>query len=434
MAENSPNRPFTSHESISPSVVDGCDAVQKEPVRKSRESVFKLVNVSMNPSDCVVTAFQSDRISYVPTVIPKNNFLKLCRFAASGTLIGTTSADNSARIFGLTDGKKLSLKAKIPLGDAIYDMKWFSVKAEREIVATTAKHHPIHLWCEYGARYATYRGINHLDELAAAYSIEFSSDGTRLYAGYNSCIRIWETDRPGRQHTSIKTWGFFLYNFNEAVMLQISHPPEYKNTGGQKSIVSCITMNNAFPGVYAVGTYDGNVGFYSDRTNSLECMFPSESTGITDIHYSYDGKLLFVALRKKNEILCYDMRMPGSLLYNMIRRFTTNQRTCFEIDSAARYLFSGTSDGELVVFDLGTEANMKFPVFSRKVADCSVPCVSIHEGEQPMVTLCTGERVFPLPCLEISSSSDTGSESDETSYCERRYDDDLNNSLQLWCF
>ncbi|KAE9412132.1 hypothetical protein Angca_008732, partial [Angiostrongylus cantonensis] len=76
------------------------------------------------------------------------------------------------------------------------------------------------------------------DELTAAYSIAFSNDGTRLYGGYNSCIRIWDTDRPGRQHTSIKTYE--------------------KQTGGQKSIVSCIAMNKAFDGVYAAGSYDGN--------------------------------------------------------------------------------------------------------------------------------------------------------------------------------
>lgn len=31
-----------------------------------------------------------------------------------------------------------------------------------------------------------------------------------------------------------------------------------KQTGGQKSIVSCIAMNKTFDGVYAVATYDGS--------------------------------------------------------------------------------------------------------------------------------------------------------------------------------
>lgn len=385
----------------------------QEPVAENRESVFRLNNVSMTPHDCVVTAFHCARISYVSTSIPVNNFLKLCRFSPSGIYIGTTSADNWARIFELNGEHKLSLVTKIPLGDAIYDIKWLPNGAEKQFLASTAKHHPIHLWTECGMRYSSYRGINHLDELTAAYSIAFSNDGSRLYAGYNSYIRIWDTDRPGRQHTSIKTWG--------------------KQTGGQKSIVSCIAMNKAFDGVYAAGTYDGNVGFYSDRTNSLECMFSTESIGITDIHYSYDGQCLFIAKRKKNEISCYDMRIPGKLLSKMLRPFTTNQRTCFEVDSAGRYLFSGSSEGNLVIFDLGCEAAEKLPVFSKEVAECSVPCVSIHEGKQPMVALCTGERVFPSPLLGRSSSSDSDSDDNRT-YRSRRFDEELNNSLQLWCF
>ncbi|KAE9414379.1 hypothetical protein Angca_006903 [Angiostrongylus cantonensis] len=193
-------------------------------------------------------------------------------------------------------------------------------------------------------------------------------------------------------------------------------------------------MNKAFDGVYAAGSYDGNVGFYSDRTNSLECMFSTESAGITDMHYSYDGQRLFIATRKKNEISCYDMRMPGNLLFNMLRPFTTNQRACFEVDSAGHYLFSGTSEGDLAAFDLACGATEKVPAFSRKVAECSVPCVSIYEGKPPMVALCTGERVFPAPRVGRTSPSDSDSDDNETSYRRRCFDKDLNNSLQLWCF
>ncbi|PIO62618.1 hypothetical protein TELCIR_15812, partial [Teladorsagia circumcincta] len=100
----------------------------------------------------------------------------------------------------------MSLVAKIPLGDPIYDANWLCGGADKQLIATTAKHHPVHLWCSDGARYASYRGINHLDELSAAYTITFSNDGRRLYGGHNAHIWIWDTDRPGRQHTTIKTW------------------------------------------------------------------------------------------------------------------------------------------------------------------------------------------------------------------------------------
>ncbi|KHJ97363.1 hypothetical protein OESDEN_02665 [Oesophagostomum dentatum] len=196
-------------------------------------------------------------------------------------------------------------------------------------------------------------------------------------------------------------------------------------------------MNKSFAGVYAVATYDGSVGFYSDRSNSLECMFSTQFSAITDMHYSYDGQRLFVAPRKSNEMLCYDMRKPGTILFKMFRPFTTNQRSCFDIDSASRYLFSGTSDGELVVFDLNDDSTEKSPVFTRKVADCSVPCVSVHDAKIPMLVLATGERVFPAPRIPVSSgSASESSDSDEERYCYRgrRRENDLNNSLQLWTF
>ncbi|KAK5974944.1 hypothetical protein GCK32_006107 [Trichostrongylus colubriformis] len=244
-----------------------------------RESLFKLEKMSMIQRDSATKPFEHVRRSYACPSMAANNFLKLCRFSPSGSCVATTSADNWTRIFELNENRKLSLLTEIPLGDPIYDATWLCGGADRQLLATTAKHHPIHLWCCDGTRYASYRGINHLDELSAVYSIAFSNDGTRLYGGHNARLWIWDIERPGRQHTTIRTWE--------------------KQTGGQKSIVSCIAMNKAFDGVYAVASYSGNVGFYSDRSNSLECMFSTESTAITDMHYSHDGQRLYVAPRKK---------------------------------------------------------------------------------------------------------------------------------------
>ncbi|CAJ0608478.1 unnamed protein product [Cylicocyclus nassatus] len=381
-----------------------------------KESLFKFDNVAMVPHHSVTEDFHCIRMNFPSTSFPINNYLKLCRFSPKGTSVATTSADNSARIFTLDEDQRLSLAVKIPLGDPVYDATWLPDVSDSQLLATTAKHHPIHLWNEEGARISSYRGINHLDELTAAYSIAFSNDGSQLYAGYDACIRIWNCDRPGRQRTTIQTWD--------------------KHNGGQKSVVSCIAMNKFFAGVYAVATYDGTVGFYSDRTNSLECMFTTENSGITDMHYSSDGQRLFVAPRKCDELLCYDMRMPGTLMYKMLRPFSTNQKACFDLDSANRYLFSGTSDGHLVAFDLNDDYTEKLPIFSRKVADCSVPCVSIFDEKVPVVALGTGERVFPTPRITSAgtSSDSSDSEEDKSSYRRRRCASQLNNSLQLWTF
>lgn len=43
--------------------------------------------------------------------------------------------------------------------------------------------------------------------------------------------------------------------------------------------------------------------------------------------------------------------------------------------SCCRFLFSGTSDGQIVAFDLNDNKEIKLPIWTRKVADCCVPSV-----------------------------------------------------------
>ncbi|VDO22325.1 unnamed protein product [Haemonchus placei] len=169
-------------------------------------SVFKRENLSMTLCDSVSKPFECSKMSGLSNLKLKNNFLKLCRFSMSGSCIATTSADNSARIFELNEERRVSLLSSIPLGDPIYDAQWFCGGTTEELLATSAKYHPIHLWSSKGKRYASYRGMNHLDELTAAYSIAFSNSGTRLYGGHRARIWIWDIERPGRQHTTIETW------------------------------------------------------------------------------------------------------------------------------------------------------------------------------------------------------------------------------------
>ena len=44
----------------------------------------------------------------------------------------------------------------------------------------------------------TYRPYDHLDEIAAAYSVAFTPDGARFLAGFKDCVRVFDVARPGR--------------------------------------------------------------------------------------------------------------------------------------------------------------------------------------------------------------------------------------------
>ena len=66
--------------------------------------------------------------------------------------------------------------------------------------------HPLHLWdaCN-GCLRCTYRAYDAVDEVTAATSVAFSPDGSRLFGGFNRAIRVWQTDRPGRDYRELVT-------------------------------------------------------------------------------------------------------------------------------------------------------------------------------------------------------------------------------------
>lgn len=52
----------------------------------------------------------------------------------------------------------------------------------------------------------TYRAYDSVDEVSPAYSLAFSLDGGRLYAGVNRAIHAWDVARPGRDHATLTTY------------------------------------------------------------------------------------------------------------------------------------------------------------------------------------------------------------------------------------
>lgn len=53
-------------------------------------------------------------------------------------------------------------------------------------------------------------------------------------------------------------------------------------------------MSPLMDGVFAVGSFNGCVGFYSDFTNSCDMLVPTQNSYVTCIQYSSDGKQFFV--------------------------------------------------------------------------------------------------------------------------------------------
>lgn len=48
------------------------------------------------------------------------------------------------------------------------------------------------------------------DELISAYCIAFDSNCSKLYCGFNKCIKVFDISRPGRNYTEIDTNSKYL--------------------------------------------------------------------------------------------------------------------------------------------------------------------------------------------------------------------------------
>eukprot|EP00906_Rhabdomonas_costata_P034365 RCo048362 len=110
---------------------------------------------------------------------------------------GQTPADTPAKLRSV-----LSLKE----GNGLYDFCWHPLMCgpSCSFVAMTSRDTPVHLWdIATGSIRASFCGFDHLDELRAAHSVEFSPGGETLFAGYTNAVRVFDASRPGRQVETI---------------------------------------------------------------------------------------------------------------------------------------------------------------------------------------------------------------------------------------
>ncbi|XP_010686286.1 uncharacterized protein LOC104900548 [Beta vulgaris subsp. vulgaris] len=284
-----------------------------------------------------------------------NNFFKSVKWSPDGSCFLTSSDDNTLRLFSLPDNESnypagsfssdpdedsYSANLVISEGESVYDYCWYPYMSASDMIscvfATTTRDHPVHLWdSTTGELRCTYRAYDAMDEITAAFSIAFNPTGTKIFAGYNKTLRMFDVHRPGREFAQ--------------------HSTLQRSKEGQSGIISAIAFSPANSGMLATGSYDQTTAIYREDNMELLYVLHGQEGGVTHVQFSKDGNYLYTGARKDPYIMCWDVRNTVEVVYKLYRSTeNTNQRISFDIEPSGRHLGTGGQDGLVHIYDLQT--------------------------------------------------------------------------------
>ncbi|KAF2189601.1 hypothetical protein K469DRAFT_700825 [Zopfia rhizophila CBS 207.26] len=251
---------------------------------------------------------------------------------------------------------------------------------------------------DISTKVASYKLICPLTErVIAPYSLAFTYDGSRFLAGSENLISVFDVERT-----------------NEGPISKLPTIPSTRNKrkGGGVGFKGCVsTMNISNEGVLAVGTWSRRVGIYDSEGlgdtitsfplpqfslpgqivtgEAMRNSSPLIGTGITSVKWSPCSKYLYIAERKSDAILIYDIRnMRIGVSYLVGRKANTNQRLGFDLwdagtgeEGVGHEAWAGGTDGNVRVWrgphlkEGAVEADKVM-----KVSEDPVASVCVHHG------------------------------------------------------
>lgn len=156
-----------------------------------------------------------------------------------------------------------------------------------------------------------------------------------------------------------------------------------------KGIVSAMAINPTGDGILAAGTFTRHIGLYgSNGSGELLGTFSIAKTeanraiggkGVTQLLWSPCGRYLYIAERKSDGVLVYDIRVTGQMLgWLQGRKALTNQRMKIDVvpsgKDGAHEIWAGGTDGFL--------RGWKDPVYSAGGQDPDWQ-FKVHDGLSP---------------------------------------------------
>lgn len=256
---------------------------------------------------------------------------------------------------------------------------------------SVSKDHPIHLWDAFtGALRGSYIPHNHLGELVSAVSVAFSSDGSRIFCGFDGAVRTFDAARPGSECTVLSTRDALF----PGIVGTLSSSPDGK--------------------LLAAGSYAAGQGtaVFSVSDCSRVCVLGAHNGGVTRALFSPDGRLLATGARKDSHVFVWDIRNTAAPVYTMQRRSPTSQRIDIDFTPDSRFMLSGSQDGALFFLSMA-DGHIALQLPPSVHQGDTVNSVSAHPY-LPFVATGTGQRRYAPPLTSrIDGGDSSGGSSDE---------------------
>lgn len=310
-----------------------------------------------------------------------------CFRSPDGTTLLTDSADHHIRTFilsvmplnissvprvnnnrppDLLDEKpsphRLSPYSTLPSAEPTYDTATYPFYSLQDpsttLFLSSSRDHPIKLTSALApTALANYSLVNPTTEaFITPHSIIYPSTlgGTHFLTGSDSLICLFDISRSGSDGPV--SW-----------MPTIPSKRKQMVGGGvgMKGIISAMAVNPVGDDILAAGTFTRQVGLYgsngSGESLGTFSIAKAEATrhiggrGVTQVEWSPCGRYLYVAERKSDGVLVYDIRVTGQLLgWLQGRKALTNQRMKIDVvpsgEGDSHELWAGGTDGYMRVW------------------------------------------------------------------------------------
>ncbi|KAJ6483554.1 hypothetical protein C8R47DRAFT_1132560 [Mycena vitilis] len=344
------------------------------------------------------------------------------------------------------------LMRRLPQPAPILEYAWYPTASSADPASfcfvASVRETPVKLLdASDGRLRASYPIVDHRERQIAPHSLTFNLSATKLYCGFEDAIEVFDIGRPG-----------------EGTRLPTS--PSKKSRDGLKGIISALAFSPSYESdLYAAGSLaaiPGNIALFAETDGAVPVRFISggPAAGVTQLHFNpMRPHILYAAFRRRRGVYSWDLRADVNsplAVYSATTsasaqdpppRGDTNQKRCFDVDIAGRFLGVGDQEGNVGIFDLSAEAanaaavddtGIVAPVaphLTWRAHEDAIGAVSFHPTRPALLSV-SGSRHFHT---EEESSSDEDEESDGAPRNVRRSASRptpvaLDASIKLWDF